>query len=337
MSDLFFESVADRDRLVGPGMTGATCINLLNGLAWMGELSKQQIHRIWFPDYSGRTVQRALTLLKNEGLVRQINWNYQHQDQENPEKEPEKPAPGKPPNRRKVLYTLVDDTTNLIRPHTMYPFKPRGKGQKRYRDHDYHSNEMIAYTILHGRRKKKQMSGLFLYYEYYLNPPHQRPRSDVLIVIHTLEDGYPYKGLVPWTRFAGVRDEGWTNRIALETDRGSEPISVLAGKADAYANCGRKHWIDAHGHMPTPCWIVKDEERLWQLWNAWKEVWPQGFWRITTDAWLPSDRWYEYFQGEEFYGDQTFSVFDPVASWRPGTEAYARREKQGRLDFRVRK
>jgi hypothetical protein len=29
---------ADRDRLVGPGMTGATCINLLNGLAWMGYL-----------------------------------------------------------------------------------------------------------------------------------------------------------------------------------------------------------------------------------------------------------------------------------------------------------
>lgn len=60
-------------------------------------------------------------------------------------------------------------------------------------------------------------------------------------------------------------------------------------------------------------------------------------WRITTDAWLKDDRWYEYFQGEEFTGDQAVGIFDQVASWRPGTEAYARRKQQGRLDFRVRR
>jgi hypothetical protein len=317
-------------------MTGATCINLLNGLAWMGELSKEQIHRIWFPDYSVYTVRNALQQLQCEGLIRQINWNYKHQDQENPEKKPEKPAPGKPPNRRKVLYTLVDDRLELIRSHTMYPLKPRGKGQKRYRDHDYHSNEAITYAILHGRQQQVRMSGLFLFYEYFLNPPHRRPCSDALVIVHTREKGYAPHNLVPWTRFAGTNDEGRTLRYVLETDRSSEPPSVLAGKARAYANCGRKHWIDAHGHLPTPCWIVKDEERLWEIWHIWKEVWPQGFWRITTDEWLKDDRWYEYFQGEEFWGDHAVGFFDPVASWRPGTAAYARRQQKGQLDFRMR-
>jgi hypothetical protein len=316
-------------------MTGATCINLLNGLAWMGELSKEQIHRIWFPDYSHWTVERALRMLSKEGLIYHTVWSNKHKDKEGMIVTPE---PGKPPNNRVTLYTLHTTKYDLIRSHTMYPFKPRGKGQERLRDHDYHSNEMLVHAILQGRTKTDwHVSGLFTLYEYYLNPPHRRPRVDVLVIIHILPGPSPSAILVPWTRYAGTLAEGITIRLAIETDRSSEPPSVLAGKARAYANCGRKHWIDEHGHMPTPCWIVKDEKRLWQIWNIWKEVWPHGFWRITTDEWLKHDRWYEYFQGEEFVGDQAVSIFDPVASWRPGTEAYARREQQGRLDFRMQK
>jgi hypothetical protein len=263
----------------------------------MGELSKEQIHRIWFPDYSHWTVERALRMLSKEGLIYHTVWSNKHKDKEGMIVTPE---PGKPPNNRVTLYTLHTTRYDLIRSHTMYPFKPRGKGQERLRDHDYHSNEM-------------------------------------LVIIHILPGPSPSAILVPWTRYAGTLAEGITIRLAIETDRSSEPPSVLAGKARAYANCGRKHWIDEHGHMPTPCWIVKDEKRLWQIWNIWKEVWPHGFWRITTDEWLKHDRWYEYFQGEEFVGDQAVSIFDPVASWRPGTEAYARREQQGRLDFRMQK
>jgi hypothetical protein len=95
-----------------------------------------------------------------------------------------------------VLYTLVDDHLELIRSYTMYPLKPRGKGQKRYRDHDYHSNEAITYAILHGRQQQVRMSGLFLFYEYFLNPPHRRPCSDALVIVHTREKGYASHNLV---------------------------------------------------------------------------------------------------------------------------------------------
>jgi hypothetical protein len=204
----------------------------------------------------------------------------------------------------------------LIRSDPMYPPKPRGRGLERLRDHDYHTNEALTYLILHGRTKQVPISGLFLCYDYFLRRAHRQPRADALVVVHMREEDVAPHNLVPWTRYAGTMGEGRTDQYAIETDHWSLPPAVLASKAQAYAQCGTRQPKSKHGHMPTPCWIAKDEKRLWQIWNIWKEVWPHGFWRITTDEWLKNDRWYEYFQGEEFVGDQAVSIFDPVASWR---------------------
>jgi hypothetical protein len=43
---------------------------------------------------------------------------------------------------------------------------------------------------------------------------------------------------------------------------------------------------------------------------------------------MSQDRWYEYFQGEEFTGDQSVGIFDPVAARRPGTAAYERKQQR---------
>ena len=41
--------------------------NLLLGLAWLGELDRQQIQRLWFPEKSMSTVEKALAALRRPG------------------------------------------------------------------------------------------------------------------------------------------------------------------------------------------------------------------------------------------------------------------------------
>jgi hypothetical protein len=240
---------------------------------------------------------------------------------------------GRPPERVGALYSLTPRAEEMVRLHAMFPLKPRGRGQERLRDHDQTTNTFLASLIQIGR--SAGLSGVFVAYEYHLNPPQRRPRVDALIVARLQAGAYPHPDMVPWTRDVGTRGEGRSIRLAVETDRDSEPPSVLRGKGLAYAACARPHWLDRHGHFPTPSWIVPDEARAQQLWTLWQEAWPQGFWRITTDAWLGDDIWNEYFQGETFTRDAGTAVglLTPVASYRVGTDAYQRRRMHGRLDF----
>jgi len=297
-------------RRVAPGTTAAKLHNLLISIAWMGEVTRHQVQRIWYPDYHEVTVKRALARMTGEMGLLDRRWWYDTRTG----------------GRKYALYSLKPHVDRALRAYETYPVKARGHGQERLFAHDTTTNEVLSYIIAHGRNHG--LSGVFTYYEYRLDPPRRQPCLDALIILHTLPGAYPHHDMVPWTRYAGIRDEGRSIRLAIETDRNSEAISVVAGKAIAYAHCGRPHWIDRHGHMPTPTWVVPNERRLWQVWKAWKERWPQGFFRIATTEMMSQDRWYEYFQGEEFIGDQAVGIFDPVAAWRPGTAAYERKQQR---------
>src|SRR5262249_35010024 len=49
-------------------------VNVLLGLAWLGEVTTDQVRRLWLPTHSTRSAQRLLKELKAEGYVERRNW-----------------------------------------------------------------------------------------------------------------------------------------------------------------------------------------------------------------------------------------------------------------------
>jgi hypothetical protein len=58
-------------------------VNLLLGLAWLGEVNTNQVRRLWLPQHSSDSVQRLLNELRAEGYVERRRWAL--------------PQPGRPP------------------------------------------------------------------------------------------------------------------------------------------------------------------------------------------------------------------------------------------------
>jgi hypothetical protein len=75
------------------------------------------------------------------------------------------------------------------------------------------------------------------------------------------------------------------------------PLSVIAGKAQAYQQAGTPQWVRRYGPFPLPLWLVPDERRLNAILETWRGEWPVGKWLLTTDEWLQHDRWIEYDAG----------------------------------------
>ena len=54
---------------MAPAVPGVDLSNLLLGLAWLGELDRLQIQRLWFVGKSVSTVEKTLARLHKEGLI----------------------------------------------------------------------------------------------------------------------------------------------------------------------------------------------------------------------------------------------------------------------------
>jgi hypothetical protein len=155
------------------------------------------------------------------------------------------------------------------------------------------TSELIVRMVELGRTAG--LSGLYVEREVRLDPCQRRPIMDALIMV-TLGGDFAHHDRVPWTRDPTLDGER-RFRYALENDRDSEPLNVIAGKAGAYAQAGTPEWAGRYGRFPTPLWLVPSETRLHAVLRVWRAVWPVGRWLMTTDAWLRGDTWIDYDNG----------------------------------------
>ena len=257
--------------------------NLLLGLAWFGSASTRHVGRLWLPGRSLIAVRSLLTELRAEGYVERrlwADWAERHAT----------------PVRQDALWSLTRKGLALIRDADQFPPEYKGARPRRMFPHDSQTSEAAVRLIelMRGAQQAGQttLSGVYLEREIRLDPARRRPVMDALVIMTYGGESTPGH-LVPWSRDPTLAGERRV-RYALENDRASEPLSVIAGKAHAYQQAGTAQWVRRYGPFPLPLWLVPDERRLIAILETWRREWAVGKWLLTTDEWLQHDRWIEY-------------------------------------------
>lgn len=260
--------------------------NLLLGLAWFGFASTSQIGRLWMPGRSSKAVRELLVELRDEGAIERRMWGQWVDEQ-------------RTPMRQDALWSLTRRGLYLVKDSDQFPPEYKGPRPRKLFDHDKCTVDVIVRIIELARDVQRTgqqtFSGIYLEREIRLDPERRRPLMDALIIL-TIGGEATRDHRVPWSRDPTIGDEQRI-RYALENDRDSEPLSVIAGKARAYQHAGTKAWVRRYGPFPLPIWLVPDEVRLWNVMHTWQREWPVGKWLITTDDWLRGDYWVEYDNG----------------------------------------
>ena len=250
---------------MAPTVTSVDVTNLLLGMAWLGELDRRQIQRLWFVDKSESTAEKALARLHKDGLIARRTQSVR--DEERGVTVPQL-----------ARWSLTPEGHTRIRSSDQYPARLATPRQQRLIPHDARTTEAIVRLIELGRRSR--LRGIYVAHELQLNPKERRPVCDALIVMQF--GSFDQPNLVPWSSDPTIADEG-RRRFAIEADNDTEPLAVLAGKAHAYRQLAEDDawaawWTRQHGPLPVPLWIAPTPERALAIHTQWKRVWPDGRW-----------------------------------------------------------
>ena len=258
-------------------------LNLLIGLSWLGEITAEQIQRIWFPHRQGSTVRWRLQQLKRLNL---ITTRYQYTVT------PHAPTP----RRTAAAWSLTDKGLALV--ETCNPAIARDRyippRPKVLMNHDLFTSEIVTRIIELAR--PSCLSGLTVYRENRIDPRYRRPVVDALIVVRydPKEPADPHH--VPWTKDPLLKTEH-SRRWALENDRGTEALNILAGKAEHYKQADSLEWRTLNDTFPVPLLVTTSQRRMERVFDLWRQIWPAGAWLMTTDEGLQADTWQRYNKG----------------------------------------
>lgn len=277
-------------------------INLLLGLAWAGEFSSQQIQRIWLPHRSRKTVQRLMAGLERMGLVaRRLLMEERRVSRTSPQ--------CGLANRVGALWSLTAAGLRAIAGEPTFPPEYLPPRAPQLAPHDWMSSEILSLIIERGRAERMPLSSIFIQREVRIDPGLSRPVADAIVIVRQaipargadlqpgdtawLEEGY----VVPFSRDDYLPESERRRRWALENDRGSEALNVLAAKAVAYRTANTPEWVALNGPFPMPLIVTTTRGRKERITREWSAAWPEGTWMITSDVGMREDRWTLYHQG----------------------------------------
>jgi hypothetical protein len=286
-------------------------LNLLLGLAWLGELDREQIARLWFAHRSVSTVEKTLAELCKQGLIQKRSWS-------------KRDAARNITAPQLARWSLTPTGHAQIKQRDQYPPKAAQPRQKRLIEHDARTTAIIVRLIELAR--PRDLSGVAVAHELRLHPERSRPVMDALVVFQ-LHGGFNQSHLVPWSRDLPTEDERLF-RFAIEADNDTEPPEVLRGKARAYRGVNGdtewlRWWRQHYGPPPLPIWVAPDAARMQTIHTHWTKVWPEGMWYITDDTGLAHNRWLKYDGGQEQPIEVAFPAPPPALPPAPPTTSTA--------------
>ena len=258
--------------------------SILISLAWLGELSTEQIQRLW--GWSRDKAGRTLRLLKSDNYVARRMLM----------------RPGRSTynltTRQAALWSLTEAARVQIRQDNRFPPKYLPPRDRRVATHDWHTSDIFTRVIELAREYTPVLSGVRVEREFRLDPKRTRPIVDLLIMLRFGgRDLEPVYSGIPWPAapyFASDR----RRRYALENDRNTEEIYDLAEKALSYRETNTPEWRATYGMFPIPMIVTTNVRRMNAIHAEWARLWPEGLWLITTDAGVAADVWRSHEAGK---------------------------------------
>lgn len=245
-------------------------------LGWAAPMTTRQLWRMIAPWMHVDAFRTKLRKLQQEDLLHAEMFSREQ--------------PNRPPQRVGYVWTLTSLGYEHLGEHSQEPRRlvPLVRALL---DHDLVLSELITCIV---ERSRHVLSGIYVERETRIDGVQKRPRCDAILILRRSPPFVP--GTIPWLSRPPTPEES-VRAYAVEIDRDTEPIGVIRDKAVSYETV----WKDAqfyqrYHRFPCPLWIVPDDRRLRVVWNAWKAVWPDGRWLMTTDAGLQTDTWQEYVQ-----------------------------------------
>ena len=275
---------------VGEQGTGLSALDeeLLLMLAWGAPLATNHLHRLRNTTRSRWTSQRRLAHLHNLGLVQARYWF--------------EPRPNgsrtQPPQNRGYLWSLTDAGYAALEAHDQRPpRRTKATPPTRY-THDRLLMECVT-TLL--ERTRPTLSGVWLERECQIAPPRRKPTADGFLVLKQHREpaaNQPTPMPLPLLDARPLLQEA-SRAFAIEIDRSTEPLGVIADKAANYrALYEDAAWLRANGNVwPMVTWIVLSERRREAITACWREAWPHGLFYIATVDELHAGTWWEYDEG----------------------------------------
>lgn len=262
-------------------------VEILLALLWSGPYLTPQLQQMFTSTWSFRQLQRRMQHLEHAGLI-EAGFFYR--------KPRKKLAVEQWPQRVGRVWSITERGQEIIAYHDRAPYRPTNAVRFALLDHDTTVSAVIAHIIA---RTRPLLSGLAVFREMRVDDQRTAPIADTILVLRTrgVINSNP---LLPWTRLGAQPDEGM-RVIAIESDRSSESLGVIAEKARVYQLLTKDEDYLARyaGVMPMPVWIAPTRRRAQSIHTTWQRVWTNGTWLQTTDAGLKDDIFIEYHEGKE--------------------------------------
>jgi hypothetical protein len=255
---------------------------LLRLLGRLEIMTTRQIMLMAYPDRNPRTVHRYLERLVGEDVLYRTSARYgmiyRQPEADTPLKHPH--IYGLTPTGREFLGALQAEPDE----ETLQRLKVRDPKAKRLTAATLAHNLQVSWwcsALIQELRRNRFCTRVFVQVEFI---SHETQRIDALVIAR-FSTRYPREvsAHIPWfDGTARLADEGEI-RLALEVDRGTEPLRVLMEKGRAYRNLTAEGvYYRRLGGAVVPVFLVPSGQRARQIAAEWRQVWPEGWGVIST-------------------------------------------------------
>jgi hypothetical protein len=260
-------------------------IDVLRLLGRLDVMTIAQLHTIVYAGQrSKRTVQRDLHWLEDEQLIWHTTARYATL--------PGQQSKRMPPRKYPYIYGLAPAGKAVLE---SLGVEPDAHTLDNLKIHEGRSRRGAAATLAHALLVSWWCSSVLLAVQHspichdifvqaeYVT--HDRQRLDALVVLRlTPQQPQPQEtGSIPWSDGRPCPPDALEIRLGLEVDRGTEPLSVLAGKATVtqeLQRAGLYHTL-LGGPIRT-VFLVPNRKRAAKISAEWRTVWPATWGCIST-------------------------------------------------------
>lgn len=270
------------------GLADERDLAVLRLLGRLEFVASRWIKDLFFQDMDRATMFRRLGSLAKQGLVWYTQTTHTQMAPVTPGRRA--PAPKSP-----YIYGLTPEGKNFLDALDQEPHAPSWQALRtRDRRAPDVPKAQLAHDLLGASwcvsmidavRRCPMVDAIFCHVEYVSDP---RQRIDALLVIrfNTQQRIQTRPGWdIPWHDGSPDGPQHKTVRLALEVDRGTEPLKTLLGKGLMYRTLtSEKVYDQTLGGPVTPVFLVPPGKRAAQIAREWQDAWPNGAGVISTPS-----------------------------------------------------